>query len=165
MAYIVSLLSIALVVILHIAINKADEDNERKIEALHKEGYELVDKYYGDRPVLAKAKKAEIDVMVHDAYAEVGRKYETKKLKEVSTPAERKKYNDKGYAQFNEERARVLELIDEIQMASATEEDLRPYKKVSRNEGLERCARETAKMLGISYEEAYKRAVKNYSAV
>lgn len=166
MAYLAIAIFFGFVILLHKVIDGADERNEREIEALHAEAYALVDKYYGDSPNLAKARKTEIDAMVHEAFENVNRSYETKTLKEVSTAKERKKYKTRdGYAEFDAERARIMDAIDEAQMASFTEEDLRPYIKVSREEGIERVARETVKMLGISYEEAYRRAVKNYNAV
>lgn len=162
MAYLMTLMSVVLIAVMFSVIEKKDEKNERKIEALHKEAYGIVDKYYGDCPNLARAKKAEVDVMVHDAYAEVGRKYETKNLKEVSTAKERAKYKKDEYAEFNAQRARLLDLIDEIEMASFTEEDLYPYKKVSREDGIDRAAKKLVEVLGITYEEAHRRAARTY---
>ena len=161
MAYLAIGIIFGFVILLHKIVDGADERNERKVEQIHKEGYALVDKYYGDRPYLARAKKAEIDAMVHGEFAKYNRTYEPKELSEVTTSRERKKYEKDGYSESEIIKAKILDAIDEAQIASFTEEDLIPYMRVTYEEGIERCARSTAEFLGISYEEARQRVIEN----
>lgn len=120
MVYIVFMLMVGIIYLIEWADDRANAQSTKATEETHKKLYALIDEHFGDSPAQARERKAEVDMIIHEHFKDIGRKYSPAAVKQVTTDKERKerfkacsegRYSAYKVKQF--EKAQVLDAIDD----------------------------------------------------
>lgn len=161
MVYIALLLMLAIMYGIEHADRKRKARSLASVEKTHQALYDLIDSEYGNTPAQARERKAEVDMIIHTHWNDIGRDYSPASVKEVTTKKERKERdkacNEGRYSAYSAQKfskAQILDAIDEAIIDKMIAED--PYPPCSEAEGKERAITDMMECLGISREEATK---------
>lgn len=164
MAYLAMAMVLLLTYLIRHADNKMQEKQDKRIEGLHKQAYGWIDANTSS-VALARERKAEIDTMIHNCVEHNGRKYSTSELKQVSTKKEREARND---AELNGEHYVSSDMAYAViasEVYTPTAEDIWEYTEHTEDEKREHYIGCLMQKLGLSREDAERRADKFYGDI
>lgn len=144
---------------------KANKKQTERLEVMHESAYEWIDEHT-DNNAIARERKALVDMLIKNCVEANGRKYSPQNIKQVTTAEERKERNKaaaEGKPYYSQDLT-IGVLAYAIQQ-ELHEDDVWHYSEHSDDEKREHFIGCMMNRLGISRDEAERKADKFYAEV